>query len=411
MPTRTTSKLTGPTSRYALIQGSYWACYCSIITFSSVYLLFRGFSNAQIGVLISLSGTLSALLQPFVSRLADGLRRISLRQFTALLVLFQLAAGLLLLLLPGRLPQTILYALLLILIQLVMPLCSALGMACINSGLSLNFGAARSGGSIAYGLFSALCGQLVLWFGALSIPVAMTVLNLVFLAAVITFKFKSMEQKPRELHRVRPAKQAGGRPFFLQYRRMGWLLFGVVCMLISHNVLNTYAFQIIRPLGGDSGQMGTMLMIQSLVELPVMFLFAWMVGKAASRFWLRISGIGFFLHALGTLLAPNMLVMYVIQLFEMNGYALLTLASVYFINEMVADDQRVQGQAWFAMAMTLGSVLASLVGGLLLDYTGVFVLLVFATAAGAAGMAIFWVLLAKGTSAMTPVFLPNSRKL
>lgn len=414
MPARTTAKLLGPTSRYALIQGSYWACYCSIITFSSVYLLFRGFSNSQIGVLISAAGVLSAVLQPFVSRLADGLRRMSLRQFSALLVLFQLAAGSLLLLLPGRLPQTILYALLLILIQLVMPLCSALGMACINSGLALNFGVARSGGSIAYGIFSALCGQLVLWFGALSIPVAMTILNLIFLVAVFTFKFKGVEGEPEAINQSQPEKTSG-KPFFLKYRRVLWILFGIVCLLISHNVLNTYAFQIIQPLGGDSGQMGTMLMIQSLVELPVMFLFAWMVSKASSRFWLRISGIGFFLHALGALLAPNMLVMDVIQIFEMNGYALFALASIYYVNEMVENNERVQGQAWFSMAMTLGSVLASALGGLLLDYASVFVLLVFAAAAGAVGMAIFWVLLAKGTVTMTPVnqlaLLPISRKL
>ena len=403
MQVRATSRLLGPTSRYALIQGSYWACYCSIITFSSVYLLFRGFSNSQIGVLISAAGILSAILQPFVSRLADGLRRMSLRQFTALLVLFQLAAGSLLLLLPGRLPQTILYALLLILIQLIMPLCSALGMACINRGLALNFGVGRSGGSISYGVFSALCGQLVLWFGELSIPVAMTVLNLIFLASVFTFQFKGAEREPAVTDQSQREKPPGGKPFFLKYRRVLWLLFGVVCLLISHNVLNTYAFQIIQPLGGDSGQMGTMLMIQSLVELPVMFLFAWMVSKVSSRFWLRISGIGFFLHALGALLAPNMLVMDVIQIFEMNGYALFALASIYYVNEMVEDSERVQGQAWFSMAMTLGSVLASLVGGLLLDCASVFVLLVFATAAGAVGMAIFWVLLAKGTTTMMPV--------
>ncbi|MCF0124021.1 MAG: MFS transporter, partial [Ruminiclostridium sp.] len=191
------------------------------------------------------------------------------------------------------------------------------------------------------------------------------------------------------------------RSFLRCYRRMPLFLLGIVCLLVSHNVLNTYAFQIVQPLGGDSGQMGTMLLIQSLVELPVMFLFAWMVSKVSSRFWLRISGIGFFLHALGALLAPNMLTMDIIQIFEMNGYALFTLASIYFVNEMVTEDQRIQGQAWVAMAMTLGNVLASFAGGLLLDWAGVFVLLLFATTAGGAGMAIFWVLLGKESPAFT----------
>ena len=75
-----------PTAQYTAIQGSYWASYCCVVTFSSVYLLSRGFSNVQIGTLISISGLLSALLQPLVSKLADELKRMSLRQFSALLV-------------------------------------------------------------------------------------------------------------------------------------------------------------------------------------------------------------------------------------------------------------------------------------------------------------------------------------
>ena len=75
--------LTKPTPRFVAIQSSYWACYCCIISFSSVYLLDRGFSNAQVGLVISLGGLLSALLQPRVSRAADRLQKLSLRLFCA----------------------------------------------------------------------------------------------------------------------------------------------------------------------------------------------------------------------------------------------------------------------------------------------------------------------------------------
>ena len=69
---------------------------------------------------------------------------------------------------------------------------------------------------------------------------------------------------------------------------------------------------------------------------------------------------------------------------------------------MVEESQRVQGQAWITMAMTLGNVLASFVGGLLLDYTSVFVLLTFATLAGAVGMLLFFFLLRKGSRTLHP---------
>ena len=186
--------LTKPTPRFVAIQSSYWACYCCIISFSSVYLLDRGFSNAQVGLVISLGGLLSALLQPRVSRAADRLRKLSLRLFCAGVAGIALVASAGLLCLPGKLPQLVLYGSLVVLVQLLMPLCSALGMACLNLGYRLNFGLARGAGSMAFGIFSAACGRLVLWLGAWSVAAAMLVMQAVLFAA---FRPRPLASRPR----------------------------------------------------------------------------------------------------------------------------------------------------------------------------------------------------------------------
>ena len=388
-----------PTAQYTVIQGTYWASYCCVVAFCSVYLLSLGFTNVQIGTLISVSGLLSALLQPLVSKLADGLRRMSLRQFTALLTALFLAGGATLLFLPGR--QTGMYAFLLILVQLIMPLTSALGMAAIDGGFPLNFGVARSAGSILYGAASALCGRLVLEFGERSIPAAMTVLNVILLLAILAFRFADTERSAATEPQEEAPKKKGGL-FVFRYRHALPLLLGVVCLFISHNILNVYTFQIVQPLGGDSEAMGDLLFVQSLLELPVMFLFSWMLTKKSSRFWVQLSGTGFFFHALGMWLAPNMTVAYLVQIFEMTGYALYTLAAIYFVNEQVEEAERVQGQAWFAMAITLGNVLASFAGGALLDWAGAWMLLAFATVTGGGGMVVLALLLGKNSRALQP---------
>ncbi len=388
-----------PTAQYTVIQGTYWASYCCVVAFSSVYLLSLGFTNVQIGTLISVSGLLSALLQPLVSKLADGLRRMSLRQFTALLTALFLAGGATLLFLPGR--QTGMYAFLLILVQLIMPLTSALGMAAIDGGFPLNFGVARSAGSILYGAASALCGRLVLEFGERSIPAAMTVLNVILLLAILAFRFADTERGAAPEPQEETPERKGGL-FVFRYRHALPLLLGVVCLFISHNILNVYTFQIVQPLGGDSEAMGDLLFVQSLLELPVMFLFSWMLTKKSSRFWVQLSGTGFFFHALGMWLAPNMTVAYLVQIFEMTGYALYTLAAIYFVNEQVEEAERVQGQAWFAMAITLGNVLASFAGGALLDWAGAWMLLAFATVTGGGGMVVLALLLGKNSRALQP---------
>lgn len=383
------------TARYTLIQASYWPCYCVIITFASVYLLHQGFRNTEIGIVISVAGVLSALLQPFVSRRADHLRRLALRQFAALLILGQAGLCLLLKCLPGRVFQILLYSGLLVLIQLILPLCSALGMDCLNRGIPLNFGAARGAGSIGFAVFSSLCGTLVLWFGEGVLPLVMLAVTLVLLLAVLTFRFRTPGDGRMSEEGEASAGETTGGAFLLKYRGIAWILLGVVCLFLSHNILNTYAFQIVQPLGGTSREMGNMLFIQSVVELPVLFGFGLLLKRADSRFWVRICGAGFFLHALGELAAPNIPVIYAVQIFEMPGYALFTLASIYWINGIVAPEDRVQGQAYFAMAMTIGAVLAGFLGGFLLDWAGVVSLLAFSTAAGGVGMVLLLILLRK----------------
>ena len=86
--------------------------------------------------------------------------------------------------------------------------------------------------------------------------------------------------------------------------------------------------------------MGIALFLQAISELPVMFGFSWLLTKAGSRVWTRLSGVGFFLHAFGSWLAPTIGVLCAVQIFEMNGYALFAIASIYYINETVAEDRR-----------------------------------------------------------------------
>ena len=60
------NRIRSATPYYALIQGLYWAIFCLMVGFASVFLLDRGFTNGQIGLILGLSYLLSAVLQPVV---------------------------------------------------------------------------------------------------------------------------------------------------------------------------------------------------------------------------------------------------------------------------------------------------------------------------------------------------------
>lgn len=141
--------------------------------------------------------------------------------------------------------------------------------------------------------------------------------------------------------------------------------------------------------------MGQVLTLQGIMDIPAMVLFAVLLRRARARTWVRLAGISFFLHALLSWVAPNLPFLYFIQIFEMTGYAIYAVSSVYLVNDLASLDDRVQGQTYFNMANTLGVVLSSFAGGFLLDLAGPQAALAFATLTGAGGMGLVWVLLGR----------------
>lgn len=64
--------LTKPTPRFVAIQSSYWACYCCIISFSSVYLLGPGLFQRPGRLVISLGGRSRPCSSPAFRRRRTG---------------------------------------------------------------------------------------------------------------------------------------------------------------------------------------------------------------------------------------------------------------------------------------------------------------------------------------------------
>ena len=387
----------GATPRYTVLQGLYWMTYCILVSFSSVYLLDRGFSNTQIGVLVGASSVLSALVQPLAASAAERSRRLALRQWSALLAGAMLLGALALLVLRGKAVQAACYMLLLVLLQVLTPFTYSLGMECVNRNVPLNYGLARSAGAVAYAAASAGCGVLAEERGAGVLPLAVLLLCACLIPSYLTFRFRAGEEERPAAPAARGEKEA---PFLCKYCRLLPLLAAVVLLFISHNIILSFPYQIVRGLGGGSEEMGVMLTVVSLVEIPMMVCFSFLLRRASARFWVMLSGVSFFGHALGMWLAPGFPVLYAAQIFEAGGYALYTVAVVYFVNDLVEERDRVRGQAWFAMTNTVGILLGTSIGGVLLDHGGSWVLMAFATLTAGAGMAMLFLLLRKGGAAL-----------
>lgn len=367
---------------YSAVQGFFWTGYAGIMGFCSVYLLYAGFSNSQVGLLIAAAGLLSALLQPVAASYADRPGGIPLKWIVFLTGAVNLTCGLVMCLAGrDRIAAGMCYGVCMVLLQMTTPLVNSMGIATVNGGERMNFGVARGFGSLGYGASAYLIGVLVRRFGEPAVPVSM-VAGLVLL---LLFVADYPNPRPAQGEKAASAPQGG---FLRRYPRFCCVLVGLVLIFISHAVLNSFTYQIVVYKGGDSQHMGTAMFLASLMELPVMFLFGWMQRKVRCDIWFRVSGIFFLLKTLGTWLCADMAGFYAVQLCQMGGFALMTVSSVFYINSLMSPGDSVKGQACFTVTMTLGNVLGAIVAGRILDSIGVPAMLLFATVCAFLGAVI-----------------------
>ena len=368
---------------YSSIQCFFWMCYAAIMGFASMYLLQAGFSNSQVGMLIAAAGLLSALLQPVIAAYADKPGSVPLGLLVLLSGGLSLLSAVLLVVFRGSLVLTgLLYGCSMVLLQLTTPLVNSLGMAAVNQGEKLDFGIARGVGSLGYAVAAYLIGLLANRFGAVIVPVSMGVGFFLFLLSAAGFGGRNAENNGKE---VAAASQGG---FLKRYPRYGAVLLGLVLIFVSHVVLNSFTYQIVEAKGGTSKEMGVAMAFASLIELPVMFLFSWMLKKQKSHVWFRLSGAFFFLKCLGTLLCRDIPGFYAVQLFQMFGWALMTVSAVFYINAIMEPRDAVKGQACYTVSLTLGNVVGAVTAGWILEKMGVTAMLVFGTLSALLGSVI-----------------------
>ena len=373
------------TVRYAFIQFAFWMNFASIVGFASIYLLNAGFSNTQIGIMSAAAGIFSALLQPVIASYADKASSPSLKKITLFVSAIPLAFSVLLNISGrSRIFTGLFYGGCIAFLQVLTPMIKSLGMESLNQGRKLNFGISRGMGSLAYAVAAYFLGILVDKKGPATVPPVILLGFGLLIVFVLIFPFQKVPHKVTDSS-AKDTAPSGILTFFIKYKRFTVVLIGCVLLYISHVFINNFTFQIIEPKGGTSSSMGVAMALGSVLELPTMFLFGYMLKKARCDFWFRISGIFFTLKILFSLLVTNMTAFYAVQLFQVGGWALIAVSSVYYVNSIMEPEDAIKGQAYITMTYTLGSVLGALLGGTLLDHVGVDAMLIYGTIAAFIG--------------------------
>jgi len=370
---------------YAAIQGFYWMTFSIVIGYASVYLLDKQYSNSQIGYILAMGNILAVILQPLASSIIDQERKITLRHivitFLACLVLLSL---LLTSIDRASLLLSISFVLLLSIFVSLHPLINSLSFIFENKGIQINFGLARGIGSVSYAIMAMIIGNLLKTNSPSILPYIKAVLFAVFIFFIITYRIPTNTRKEKGISNKENAMKENPKVeneslsilnFALKYKKFMVFLLGAVIVFLSHNVINSFFIQIITEVGGDSADMGNAISLAAVVELPAMLFFVKLKKYIKCSTLLKISGIVFALKHMVTLFASNVTMIYVAQCFQVLGFGLFLPAAVYYVSIYLDKKDMVKGQSCITMAITLGAVFASMIGGPILDAYNAHVLL------------------------------------
>ena len=369
---------------YALVQFFFWFAYGAAVNFASVYLLSRGLSNTVIGLISAGACLASVLIQPLLASWADQEKSPSVKRMLLVMTGGLLLSGgaLIFAFDRGAALNGLLLGVAILLVQLGLPFVNALATESVNGGRKLNFSLARGFGSVGYAVMSVTIGALVARFGEITAPWAIVGTAVCLFSSVWLFPF----EKRAKADIV--SASSGEASFFRRYPAFAVTLIGCVFIYTSHVFLNGFAYQIAVSKGGGSEHMGVAMALAGVLEVLSMAAYAYLLRLRDSGFWFRLSGVFFTLKALFTLLAPSIGAFYLAQLFQPLGWGLMTVASVYYVNGIMRDQDRIKGQAYMTMSLSVGTIVGSLSGGWLIDVSGVAGMLVAAVCCGALGTLI-----------------------
>jgi PPP family 3-phenylpropionic acid transporter len=373
------------TIKYAFLQSTYWISECVIYSFAAVFLHYKNFDNTHIGLVLSLSAILSILLQPIIAAFADKSKKITLRSIIILLMFIVLVAAIILYIMPNSfLLVSVVFVLINTIQYTLNPLFNSLAFEYMNAGIPMNYGLSRGSASVVFAITSYFLGISIDRFGA-GILLKVFIISYVFL--ILSAYIFKVKKPPVALTNISADTQpltnnapAGLFEFFIKYKKYSFFLIGVSLLFYSHTLINTYLITIIENVGGNSTDLGIALTIAAALELPMMAAYIYLVRKISCNTLLIISSGFFIVKAAIMLIAPNVSIILLSMAFQMLSFALFTPASVYYVNSIIEEQDRIKGQSMLGVATwCISGTIASVTGGRILDLFGVSRLLLIAT--------------------------------
>ena len=354
---------------YTLLQVFYWLAVGFSFSYASVYLHSRGVSNTQIGLVLASAYVLSAFLQPVIAAVID---RWEIPLAKGVVVLYGLATVLAVMLYGLPMPEILVLIVLVLVFSVInalQPSIISLSRVLEKINLPINFGVARGTGSLVYAIVMTITGQVLEKVSPLFLPLTYAAVMAVSFILLIAFRpIMSGRLQVR-------AAAAGGFPSVREYP-LFWIFLGsVLCLSIGEGFYNAFMLQMMQRVGGDNGSVGITMGVCAAIEFPAMLLYSRLSKRFGVNRLLLIAGWSWMAKAILIFLAGSPLGIYAAYLLQCACYAMYIPGSIEFVGKILPDQAFLKGQSLTVSAYTLGGVVTSFFGGMLLDSIGIHITL------------------------------------
>jgi PPP family 3-phenylpropionic acid transporter len=149
------------------------------------------------------------------------------------------------------------------------------------------------------------------------------------------------------------------------------LFIGAAILLsLGQSTAMVFLIRIIEAVGGNAQNLGTVFLIQSGIEFPMLFSSAWVLKKFKVSNILVFSFFCFVLRQFGFFLAPSVGAIYGVATINLFCIGIFAFASVIFVNSIVRTSEMVRAQTLITLSQTVGQIIGSLISGVLIDSFG-----------------------------------------
>ena len=263
---------------------------------------------------------------------------------------------------------------------------NAMAMDANRCGIPVVYGFCRGVGSVSYAAAVLLLGFVLERHAPTLLLPVFAALTACGLLAMAGFR---LPERPDEAA-DRPAERRSIAAVLRSHPRFAFTLLGCMFLFLTHTISNTYMNALVGKAGGTASAVGTSLAISAVLELPAMTLVSRLQKRFSPGFFLRFAAGAEVVKFLIFYLARSMPLIYLGHCMQFFQFAVYAPATVYYVAAALPERDQLKGQSLIYVAGSgLGGALGNLLGGRLLDRSGIQAALLLGTVSAAASLLTF----------------------